>query len=382
LHLHLQDDDRGRARGSAALRAGLAILTGLLLFALAACGGNNNGGGAGKTSASGTSQDPTSDAAMHKPLNCTTSPTAQDLLNYKAPKAKKQYDITVMEVSLNGYYYQLLAYGAEQAAKDAGVNVHITAASGYTTPAVQRGQADDVIQRGTDGVVFAPVDIQGSVPAVNEFKAKKIPVVNVSTEVASPYVYTIMQDDYLMGKDMADRIHRLAPQGGQGILMAGPANATWSRKRVAGFNDQVDAKYSDMDIVAAPTSLVDPGEALKKFANSVAAHPDIKWIASVDYSLPVPQAIPDQFKQLPYVTMGFDPNVKQAVTGGLVDATLPTDGYHMGYVGVGTVVGLLNGDKAPKFNCVPFTPAITKSNVSSPFTNQQLYPPGFKAKTG
>jgi ABC-type sugar transport system substrate-binding protein len=127
---------------------------------------------------------------------------------------------------------------------------------------------------------------------------------------------------------------------------------------------------------------VDPGEALRKFANAAASNPDIKWIASVDYSLPTPQAIPQKFKELPYVTMGFDPNVKDAVKSGLVDATLPTVGYDMGYVGVSNVVSLLNGDEAPKFECVPYGPAITKETADSPFADRQLYPPGFKATTG
>ena len=323
-----------------------------------------------------------SEAQFNKPLNCTASPTAQQLLRYKAPKAKRKYDITVMEVSLNGYYYQLLAYGAEQAAKDAGVTMHLTAASGYTTPAIQLAQAENAIARGTEGVVFAPVDINASVATVKRFQAKKIPVVNISTEVRSPYVYTIMQDDYLMGKYLADQLHRLVPNGGEGIFMAGPANATWSRKRVEGFEDQVEQKYPNMKIVATPESLVDPGEALTKLLAALAAHPNVKWISSVDYSLPVPQSIPKKYQSLPYMTMGFDPNVKKAVAQGLVKMTLPTDAYYMGYLGVATVVSLLNGNKATKFNCAPYAPAITRINLNAPFTNKQLYPPGYKPKTG
>jgi len=325
---------------------------------------------------------PLGESQFNRPLKCTASPTAQQLLKYKAPKAKKRYDITLMEVSLNGYYYQLLAYGAEQAAKDAGVELHITAASGYTTPAVQLGQAENAIQRGTQGVVFAPVDIRASIPTVKKFQAKKIPVVNISTEVNSPYVYTIMQDDYLMGKYLADQLHRLVPNGGEGIFMAGPSNATWSRKRVEGFKDQVRRKYSNMKIVATPTSLVDPGEALTKLMAALAAHPNVKWISSVDYSLPVPQSIPKKYQSLPYMTMGFDPNVKKAVAQGLVKMTLPTDAYYMGYLGVATAVSLLNGKGATKFNCAPYAPAITKANLNSKFTNKQLYPKGYTAKTG
>jgi len=328
-----------------------------------------------------TAAEPSSaTAALHKPLACTQSPTAAELMQYKAPQAKQPYTVTLMEVSLNGYYYQLLAYGAEQAAKDAGVKLHLTAASGYTTPAIQLGQADNELQRGTQGVVFAPVDINGSIPTVAKFKEKGIPVVNVSTEVADPYVYTVMQDDYTMGKELADQIAKLAPGGGPGIMMAGPANATWSAKRVAGFQDQVKAKYPNLQIVAAPTSLVDPSEALNKLQNALQAHPNIKWLASVDYSLPVPQSVPAQAKGLPYATMGFDPNTKAAIIDGLLASTLPTDAYYMGYVGVSEVVSLLNGEKPTKFNCLPF-PAITKQNVDDPFAQRQLYPEGYHAQT-
>jgi ribose transport system substrate-binding protein len=359
-----------------------ALVVILLAVAAASCGGGENGDEGAQATGTTTTEASSGEAAFRQPLDCTESPSAEELASYKAPKANERYDITVMEVSLNGYYYQLLAYGALEAAKDAGVDVRITAAQGYTTPAVQLNQAENVIERGTDGVVFAPVDIEASVATVEKFEAQDIPVVNVSTEVASPYVYTIMQDDYLMGKDMADRISELVPDGGRGILMAGPSNATWSRKRAEGFKEQVETEHDNLEIVASPTSLVDPGEALTKFTNALSANPDIDWIASVDYSLPVPQSIPEQYKDLPYVTMGFDPNLEEAVASGLVNSTLPTDAYYMGYVGVGTVVSLLNGDEATKFNCQPFSPAITKDNLDTPFVQSQLYPEGFKATTG
>jgi ribose transport system substrate-binding protein len=339
--------------------------------------------GAGLAATTGSAGGPVNlGKYLHSPLNCSLSPTPQQLLAYKVPKAKKRYDITVMEVSLNGYYYQALAWGAAQAGKQAGVTVHLTAASGYTTPAQQLGQVENVLQRGTDGVVFAPVDFQGSIPAVQKFKAKHIPVVNVSTEVADPYVYTVMQDDYLMGKAAADAIHKLVPKGGPGIFMAGPANATWSRKRVNGFVDQVKAKYPNLKVAATPTSLVDPGEALTKFTDAVSANPDIKWLASAYYILPVPESLPAQYRgKIPYVTMGFEPTSVDALKKGWVATDLPVDPVWMGYVGVGTVVSLLNGQKQPKINCLPYPP-LTKSDLSSSFAKHEIYPPSFKATTG
>jgi hypothetical protein len=43
---------------------------------------------------------------------------------------------------------------------------------------------------------------------------------------------------------------------------------------------------------------------------------------------------------------------------------------------------MLNGQGATKFNCAPFAPAITKANAEGPWAQKQLYPPGYKPKSG
>jgi ribose transport system substrate-binding protein len=321
---------------------------------------------------------------LHKPLNCNAKLTPNQLLAYKVPKAKKPYRITLMEVSLNGYYYQALAYGATKAAKEAGVKLNVTAAKGYTTPAIQLQQAEDVIQRGVDAVVFAPVDFQGSAPIVKLFKKKGIPVVNESTEVnaAADLNAIIQQDDYLMGVKAAERIHALLPKGGKGIFMAGPANATWSRKRTNGFVDTVK-KHPDwkIDVVGAPTQLVDPAEGLKDFLNAVQADPDIQWIANVYYYILPVDSLPPQYQKIKHVTMGFEPGSIDGLKKGFITEVLPITPIWMGYMGTGYATQILNGGKPPKVTCVPF-PIQTKATINSKFAKGELFPPSFKATTG
>jgi ABC-type sugar transport system substrate-binding protein len=321
---------------------------------------------------------------LHKPLNCNLKLTPQTLLAYHVPKAKKHYTITLMEVSLNGYYYQALAYGATKAAKEAGVKLHVTAAKGYTTPAIQLQQAQNVIQAGTDAVVFAPVDFQGSVPIVKLFKKKGIPVINESTEVndAADLNAIIQQDDYLMGVKTAEEIHKLLPKGGEGIFMAGPANATWSRKRTNGFQDTIKKNPSwKIKLDAAPTSLVDPAEGLQKFLNTSQAHPNIKWIGNVYYYILPVDSLPSQYQKIPHVTMGFEPGSIDGLKKGEITEILPITPAWMGYMGLGYAVNLLNGGSNPKITCVPFPP-INKTNLSSAFAKAELFPPSFKATTG
>jgi ribose transport system substrate-binding protein len=321
---------------------------------------------------------------LHKPLACTKKLGANELLAYKVPKAKKAYDITLMEVSLNGYYYQGIAYGATKAAKEAGVKLHVTAASGYTTPAVQLQQAQNIVQRGTDAVVFAPVDFQGSVPIVKLFKSKGIPVINESTEVnaAQDLTAVIQQDDYLMGVKTAEEIHKLVPEGGEGIFMAGPANATWSRKRTNGFQDTLK-KHPEwkIEVAGAPTSLVDPAEGLKKFVNVTQGHPNIKWIANVYYYILPVDSLPPQFQKLPHVTMGFEPGSIAGLEKGNITEILPITPIWMGYMGLGYAIQKLNGGAPPAVTCVPFPPQ-TKATIDSTFGKGELFPESFKAATG
>lgn len=334
------------------------------------------------TSPAGSGADPY-EQYLRKPLACNKKLTPTQLLAYKAPKAKKKYSITLMEVSLNGYYYQALAYGAVKAAKEAGVTLHITAGKGYTTPSLQLQQAQNVVQRGADAVVFAPVDFQGSVPIVKLFKSKGIPVINESTEVnaAADLDAIIQQDDYLMGVKAAQRIHALVPKGGEGVLMAGPANATWSRKRANGFLDTIKKNPGwNIKVVDAPTSLVDPAEGVKKFLNAAQAHPNIKWVANVYYYILGLDALPG-YEKIAHVTMGFEPGSIDGLKNGNVTEVMTLAPVWMGYMGVGYAVNKLNGATNPKITCVP-TVVETKATINSPFAKQELFPPSFKAKTG
>lgn len=318
-------------------------------------------------------------ARLRRTLKCNSAPTPQALLGYHPPKAKKRYTVTLMEVTLAGYYYQTIAYGAQLAAKQAGVNYNlVSSGQGYASPGVQVQQAANVLQKGTNAIVLAPSDIEGSVPVVNMAKAKHIPVINISTEVDSPSVYTVMQDDYIMGKFGADEVHRLLPKGGQGIIIAGPANATWSRKRALGFQDEAKQKYPNLQVVAAPTQNVDPSLGLKSFDNAIMAHPNIKWIYTVFDFLLQPESLPPQYRNVVFVTDGFDPTSEKSLANRRISSIAGITPYWMGYLGVGEAVSVLNGAAPPKVLCVPI-PIITRRNMHGAVANHELSPPGWKA---
>ncbi|MFC0541284.1 sugar ABC transporter substrate-binding protein [Kutzneria chonburiensis] len=308
---------------------------------------------------------------------CDSSLSQQEVLAFKAPKAKKPYKISLMEVSLAGYYYQANVYGAEQAAKDAGVTLTTTAGQGYASPALQVSQVDSVLARDPDAIVLFPSDINGSVPVVDKAKARQVPVVVLGTQLASKdTAASVIQDDYTLGKIGADQLAQAVPQGGPGILIAGPGNATWSLKRVAGFQDELKAKYPNLKVVAAPTQPVDPAQGLKDFTNAAQANPGIKWVYSVYYYQLLPESIPAQFKGIPFITTGYEPTAIKSLQNNSLTATASVQNVKIGYLAVARAVSVLNGDKPPATTCLP-APTLGKGDIGSPTADADLYPDGY-----
>lgn len=358
-----------------------AGVSGALVVLAATLGGLASTAGGGQTKALA---DP-----LHSFLPCSqqgnVNATGQDLLNYKVPKANKRYDITLMTVTLAGHYYQGLAFGATKAAQIAGIKLRVLSpGTGYADPAQQVSEAENAIQAGTQAIVLQPVDIEGSVPVITAAKAKHIPVINISTEAAhsAPLTGFVMQDDYLMGIRSADEVHRLMPTGGDGIIIAGPANATWSRKRANGFQDQVKKKYPNLHVVSAPTQNVDPSLGLKSFDDAIVAHPNIKFIYSVFNFLLQPSSLPKQYQgKVVFVTNGYDYTTIPLLESGQFKSVIGITPVWMGYVGVAEAVRALNGEKVPNWYCVA-EPVLTKAKIGSPIANAELVPKGFSAKSG
>jgi ribose transport system substrate-binding protein len=344
---------------------------------LAGCVPVSKTGGAGGGSTSQAN-------SLHTPLTCTTDFSEDQLMAYKAPKADKPYEITMMMVSLAGYYYQGLVYGAQQAAKDAGVTVKIVAGNGFTSPAPQLSQAQDVIQSKPDAIALQPVDVQGSVPIVTQANAAGIPVISFGTELDTDQTAgQILQDDYKLGQAGADQLAKAHPEGGEGILIAGPATATWSKKRVAGFEDQLKAKYPKFTVVASPTQPVDPSQGLKDFNDATQAHPDVKWVYSVFFYQLLPDSLPDKYKGIPFVTTGYEPAAITSLESGALTTTASVQNISLGYQAVAQAVEALNSGKGAKAHlgniCVP-APALSKADIGSPVADFDLYPEGFSYK--
>jgi ribose transport system substrate-binding protein len=85
-------------------------------------------------------------------------------------------------------------------------------------------QVEDVIAQKINGIFLNPAEAEGIIPALDELKAAKIPIVNFDTQVADmSYVTTFTgSDNYNAGKVCGDDLVKKCPKGGNIIVLDSP----------------------------------------------------------------------------------------------------------------------------------------------------------------
>jgi ribose transport system substrate-binding protein len=285
------------------------------------------------------------------PAKCEHTYTVADLASFKAPKAKKPYHIE-FSVPMFIPYIQALIYGAQQAAKESGVTLTVDAGKGFMDPAAQITQLENALTHKPDAVLINPSDPDGMTPTIDEIADGGTPVFDVGTLSKSTKSSKVVQDDFSQGLIGAEAAAKLLPQGGQGILMAGPPNASWARHRVGGFLEGLK-KHPNIKVVSVVSSDNDASDGVTKFSNAAQANPKFDYIYATGSFVLQPQSIPAEYHKALYIGGGLTPVTLEALKDGSAAAILPDFPISVGYIGLSLMVSKLNGEKVPQYNCAP-----------------------------
>jgi ribose transport system substrate-binding protein len=349
--------------GNKSVAGGLSIAVGLGLI------------GAGTTLGTGFADDLKLTPAEHTPYPCERTLTVEQLSTYKPPKANKRYRIEFSIPTLANPHGMAMVYGAFKAAEEAGVDLQLDTGKSPLDAAAQITQLENGLSRGADGMLMSPSDPTALSAAIDE-AAARMPVIDVGNASKSEKSYKVVQDDYSQGKMAADVLHSLLPNGGEGIVIAGPANHTWARRRVAGFTDGFK-QYPNLKINEIANEDIRPDEGLAKFVNAAQAHPKVDWIYVVTAAILPPTAIPPEYKNAVLVTGGLYKFVDDALRDGSVAASLPDDPVWIGYVGLSFLIEKLNGGEIPQRTCIPIA-AVTKADLDRPYwSSANMIPPNW-----
>ena len=302
--------------------------------------------------------------AEHTPLKCDWPMTVDGAGAYRAPKAKKPYRIELSVPSMANPYIVALVYGAEQAAKDAGVTLSIDAGKGFMDPASQITQLENALTRRPDAVLINPADPDGLIGTIDDAVDSGVPIIDVGNLTNSTKSDKLVQDDYAQGVIAADTLGKMMAAGGDGIVMGGPANSQFARRRVAGFLDEMK-KYPKLTISALTNQDIKPEEGLVKFTNAAQAHPKVDWIYAVGSFLLPPPSIPAEYRKATYVAGSLTNVTEDALKDGSMAGILPDFPITVGYAGVGLAVQKLNTGTIPHVTCAPVD-AMTKADMTKP----------------
>jgi ribose transport system substrate-binding protein len=317
-------------------------------------------------------------SAEENGLKCTKALTVQEMAGFKAPKASKKYEISLQLVSLGAHFFQAVAYGATKAAEDAHVNLTVSAGQGFQSQAQQLTQVENALARKVDAIVLNPVDVNGSIRAVELARDKGVPVIDVGTIVNTPLAPKIVQDDFAGGVAAAEFVAKSLPNGGEGILMGGPQNATWASDRTKGFLFAIK-KHSGIKVNAVTHQDINPSEGLAKFTNAVQAHPKVDWIYATFNLLLPPTAIPAEYSKALYIAATYDPVMRTAIRDGKAAAVIPDFPVWLGYMGVSYAVTKLDGGKLPELTCIPNIIVTKKEVEEGALDPGNFFPEGWKA---
>ena len=196
---------------------------------------------------------------------------------------KKPYRIGVSIPSLGSPYFVNQSYGFLTEAKATGVGITILAAKGYEDLQGQVSQIENLVNKGIDALVIAPISAEGIAAITDEVIGKGIPVYFIGeaahTKKSSGFV---SENDFDLGFKATDWLCKNLGSKGKIAILAGPAGNTYTESINKGVHMALNA-YPNIKVVAEKWGdSEDPAVGQKLAENLLNATPDINGFLVVE----------------------------------------------------------------------------------------------------
>ena len=205
-----------------------------------------------------------------------------------AAKSDKPLTIAFVMGAEADPFFKAMKVGAEAAAKEQNAKLIWQGDPSVYSPATQIPIVDQVLAQSPSCLVLIPTDPKALQASVVKATAAGIPVVNVDTHVEdlSDVVSFITGDNKQGGKAAADAMATAIgyKTGGTYQVVAGltSATATTNVDRLAGFKDQIAAKYPGISLVDTAYSQSEAATANSNVSNWLIKYPNLNGIFAID----------------------------------------------------------------------------------------------------
>lgn len=225
------------------------------------------------------------------------------------------YTIGYVSKNLNDDFMISLKEGAEEHAKELGVDLIYMTANNNTDIEKQVQLADDMITKGVDALILVPMEPASLIPTILKANEADIPVVLVNDpideaaaeEQGAKYVTYVGTDNIMGGKTAAEFVKEQYPTGANIALIGGVAGQTTSDQRLDGFKEGIK-DVSNLKIVAEQPTDWSRDQGFSVMQNMLTANPDIDLVygASDVMLMGAAEAIQQAGLQDQIKVLGFD----------------------------------------------------------------------------
>ncbi len=289
-------------------------------------------------------------------------------------------EIAVIVKSANSNFWQNVQKGAAASIKKAqGYTLSFQGPASESAIADQVNMVENAVNRKVAGIVLAASDADALIPSIKKAWEAKIPVVLIDSQISDSgkqyYQSFLSTDNEAAGALCAKELIAKVGKTGKIAIMSYVPGAGSEVGRVGGFTKYINAN-SKLKIIGPFYSQSQMATALNQTTDVLTSHPDLVGIfgANEPTAIGMARAVAQAGKAGKVTAIGFDGN--QDEQGFIKDGTLHTiavqDSYQMGFLGVKTLISVIEGKAVPKFvNTGVFM--VNKKNIEQPEAKNVLY---------
>jgi len=293
--------------------------------------------------------------------------------------AGKALKIAVIPKGTTHEFWKSIHAGAVQASREVGVEVLWKGPQKEDDRAQQIQVVEDVISRGVDGIVLAPLDDRALVSVVQDAGREKIPVVIMDSGLqGKDYLSFIATDNYRGGVLAARRMGELLQSKGSVFRIRYQAGSASTTDRENGFLETLAKEFPAVKVLVQDQYAGATTETAYQLAeNLLGRFPDVDGIfcPNESSSFGTLRALQEARLAGKVKFVGFDssPKLVQALRDGQLHGIVLQNPVKMGYLGVLEIVKAIRGEKIPERIDTGVTVA-TRENMDMPEIKALLSP--------
>ena len=198
----------------------------------------------------------------------------------QASLAQAKQTVAYIAPSLDISYWQWVAYGVKQRAKELGMNyVEFTSEN---SPAKQMDNVHTALTRGVSAIVMGPVSSTSTPPILRVLKEKSVPIAfaGIGPQAGqTDFTSAVTANNYETGKAQGSYVCKLAKaRGGNKVAMlALPLDRENAQKYMKGAQESFKTDGCDL-VQVLQTHGLTVNEAISQANEVLTAHPDLKAI--------------------------------------------------------------------------------------------------------